>query len=87
MTVGKMHIDELATEAALVSRLLAAQFPDWADLPIQPVRSAGTDNALYRLGGNLEARARLGPICRADRPALLSNHPSHPGRNSPAGHR
>jgi aminoglycoside phosphotransferase (APT) family kinase protein len=53
---GKMHDDEVETSAALVRRLLAPQFPQWADLPIAPVPSAGTDNALYRLGEELVAR-------------------------------
>lgn len=51
-----MHADEVPTSVALVRRLLAAQFPQWADLPIEPVPSAGTDNALYRLGNNLVVR-------------------------------
>jgi aminoglycoside phosphotransferase (APT) family kinase protein len=50
MPANKMHADEADIDAALVRRLLAAQFPHWAALPLQPVRSAGTDNALYRLG-------------------------------------
>ncbi len=37
-------------------RLLAAQFPHWADLPIVPVPSSGTDNALYRLGDEMVVR-------------------------------
>lgn len=53
---GKMHDDEIATSADLVRRLLAAQFPQWADLPLAPVPSAGTDNALYRLGDELVVR-------------------------------
>jgi aminoglycoside phosphotransferase (APT) family kinase protein len=56
LSVTKMHADEVATDAALVRRLLAAQFPQWADLPISPVSSAGTDNALYRIGDELVAR-------------------------------
>jgi aminoglycoside phosphotransferase (APT) family kinase protein len=56
MTVTKMHADEVATDADLIRRLLAAQFPDWAELPIAPVASAGTDNALYRLGDDLAVR-------------------------------
>ena len=36
-----------------VRRLLAAQVPRWADLPIAVVQSAGTDNALYRLGDDM----------------------------------
>jgi aminoglycoside phosphotransferase (APT) family kinase protein len=51
-----MHADELHTDATLVRRLLAAQFPQWADLPIERVRSSGTDNALYRLGDDMLVR-------------------------------
>lgn len=56
MSAGKMHVDEMDIDAALVRRLLAAQFPQWADLPIEPVHSAGTDNALYRLGSDMVVR-------------------------------
>lgn len=52
----KMHEGEVHTDAALVRRLVAAQFPQWADLPIEAVPSAGTDNALYRLGDDLAVR-------------------------------
>lgn len=51
-----MHVDEVCTDATLVARLLAAQFPRWADLPIAPVPSSGTDNALYRLGDDMVVR-------------------------------
>jgi len=51
-----MHADEVRTDTSLVSRLLAAQFPRWTDLPIAPVPSAGTDNALYRLGDDMVVR-------------------------------
>lgn len=51
-----MHADEVDTDASLVRRLLSTQFPRWADLPIEPVASAGTDNALYRLGNDLAVR-------------------------------
>lgn len=56
MSNGKMHDDEVATSVALVRRLLAAQFPQWAALSLAPVPSAGTDNALYRLGEELVVR-------------------------------
>jgi aminoglycoside phosphotransferase (APT) family kinase protein len=39
-----------------VRRLLAVQFPQWADLAIEPVESAGTDNAIYRLGTEMAVR-------------------------------
>jgi aminoglycoside phosphotransferase (APT) family kinase protein len=45
-----MHADEVDIDVALVRRLLAEQFPQWADLPIKAVRSTGTVNAIYRLG-------------------------------------
>lgn len=52
----KMHENEVETNQALVRRLLAAQFPQWAELPISPVSSAGTDNAIYRLGDDMAVR-------------------------------
>jgi aminoglycoside phosphotransferase (APT) family kinase protein len=51
-----MHADEVDTDAGLVRRLLAAQFPHWAERPIEPVLPRGTDNALYRVGDDLVAR-------------------------------
>jgi aminoglycoside phosphotransferase (APT) family kinase protein len=51
-----MHDNEQPTDAELVHRLLEAQFPEWAALPVERVRSAGTDNAIYRLGDDLVAR-------------------------------
>jgi aminoglycoside phosphotransferase (APT) family kinase protein len=51
-----MHADELHTDAALVRRLLAAQLPHWAELPIERVPSSGTVNALYRLGSDMVVR-------------------------------
>jgi aminoglycoside phosphotransferase (APT) family kinase protein len=52
----RMHADEIHTDVALVRRLLAGQFPHWADLPIDPVESYGTDHDIYRLGDHLAAR-------------------------------
>ena len=51
-----MHADEVETDVALVRRLLAGQFPQWADLSIDPVVSYGTDHDIYRLGEDLAAR-------------------------------
>lgn len=56
MADSKMHADEIHTDDSLVRRLLAAQFPDWAALPIERVPSAGTDNAMYRLGSDMAVR-------------------------------
>lgn len=54
--MAKMHADELDIDESLVYRLLAKQFPHWANLPLKPVSSAGTDNALYRLGSDRVVR-------------------------------
>lgn len=51
-----MHDGAPDIDADLVSRLITARFPRWADLPVTRVPSAGTDNAVYRLGGDLVMR-------------------------------
>jgi aminoglycoside phosphotransferase (APT) family kinase protein len=51
-----MHADELETDEALVRRLLTAQFPHWAQLPVAALPAGGTDNAIYRLGDELSVR-------------------------------
>ena len=56
MCASKMHADEVDIDEALVRRLLAGQFPQWAELPIVPVASAGTVNAIYRLGDDMVVR-------------------------------
>jgi aminoglycoside phosphotransferase (APT) family kinase protein len=52
----KMHDGEADIDAGLVGRLVAAQFPRLAGLPVSAVRPAGTVNAIYRLGDHLCAR-------------------------------
>lgn len=56
MPGGRMHADEVHTDADLVRRLVTAQFPHWAQLPIEQVSSAGTNNAIYRLGDDMVVR-------------------------------
>jgi aminoglycoside phosphotransferase (APT) family kinase protein len=51
-----MHADELDVDVELGRRLLAEQFPEWADLPLEPVLPLGTDNANFRLGEELLVR-------------------------------
>jgi aminoglycoside phosphotransferase (APT) family kinase protein len=51
-----MHEDEVETDAELVRCLLASQYPQWAERPITRVPSAGTDNAMYRLGDDMAVR-------------------------------
>ena len=56
-----MHAAEIELEPADVRRLLAAQFPDWAGLPIARVASSGTVNAMFRLGDGLTVRLPFVP--------------------------
>jgi aminoglycoside phosphotransferase (APT) family kinase protein len=52
----KMHDGEVEIDAGLVGRLVAAQFPRLAALPVSAAAPAGTVNAIYRLGDDLCAR-------------------------------
>jgi len=54
-------------DAALVKRLVAAQFPQWADLPVTPVKVEGWDNRTYHLGDELSVRL---PTHKAYEPAV-----------------
>src|SRR5687768_9288639 len=51
-----MHADRMDLNVALVGRLIAAQFPQWADLPIAPVEPGGWDNRTFRLGEHMSVR-------------------------------
>lgn len=56
MSTPTVRPDEFSVDGELVGRLVAEQFPQWANLPVTKVDSAGTDNAMYRLGNDLVAR-------------------------------
>lgn len=51
----RMHEDELEIDEELVRALLRAQFPEWADLPLERAGD-GTVNVVYRLGRDLSLR-------------------------------
>jgi aminoglycoside phosphotransferase (APT) family kinase protein len=84
------HIDE-----ALVRRLIAGQFPQWAGLPVAPVAKPGWDNMTFRVGDALSVRmprfARwIGQVEREQRwlpvlaPQLPLAVPEPVGRGEPA---
>ena len=58
-------------DAALVRRLIAAQFPQWSDLPVTPVEVDGWDNRTYRLGSRLTVRL---PTAEYYVPAVAKEH-------------
>lgn len=49
-----MRRDQITAE--LVTRLVAGQFPRWADLPVIPVEPGGWDNRTFRLGDTMAVR-------------------------------
>ena len=56
MAPPKRHDDEFAVDEDLVRRLLRAQFPQWATLPLTLLEPSGTDHTIYRLGDDLVVR-------------------------------
>lgn len=54
-----MHEDQVDLPIQVVSGLVGQQFPQWRELPLQPVTSHGTVNALFRLGEELVLRFPL----------------------------
>ncbi|MFC8598572.1 aminoglycoside phosphotransferase family protein [Isoptericola sp. NPDC057191] len=51
-----LHDDEVPVTPDDVRRLVAAQHPRWAGLPVTPVQEFGTDHLLFHLGDELVAR-------------------------------
>jgi aminoglycoside phosphotransferase (APT) family kinase protein len=56
-----MHDDQLEISADTVRTLIDAQHPHWRDLPITPLQTQGTVNAIFRLGDRYTARFPLRP--------------------------
>ncbi|MEV0505742.1 phosphotransferase, partial [Streptomyces spectabilis] len=54
--MSTLHADEPRVDAVLVRRLIAQQFPQWAELPVEAVASGGTSNVMYRLGEDMVVR-------------------------------
>ena len=51
-----MHSERIDIDVSLVRRLVEAQFPQWAGLPITPAEPMGWDNYTYRLGNDMKVR-------------------------------
>ena len=48
--------DKIPIDVPLVQRLIAEQFPEWADLAIKPVEFSGWDNKTFHLGQHMTVR-------------------------------
>lgn len=53
--------DASTIDVPLVRRLVAGQFPQWADLPVRPVPAGGWDNRTFHLGERMSVRLPSGP--------------------------
>jgi aminoglycoside phosphotransferase (APT) family kinase protein len=56
-----MHEGQLSVTAEMAGNLVGSQFREYAGLQIEPVRSEGTVNAIFRIGEHLAARFPLRP--------------------------
>ena len=71
MAPARRHENEIDVDDLLVRRLLRAQFPAWADLPLELVEPSGTDHTIYRLGADMAVRMPIveGPSAQAAKEA------------------
>jgi aminoglycoside phosphotransferase (APT) family kinase protein len=51
-----MSRERVTIDAELARRLVAGQFPQWADLPVRPVAFGGWDNRTFHLGDRMTVR-------------------------------
>lgn len=57
----RMHDGQLTVSSETVRTLLDEQFPEWRGLEVRSVDSAGTVNAIFRIGDRWTARFPLQP--------------------------
>jgi len=55
-TTDKMDVEHPVIDDTLVRRMVAAQFPQWADLPVRSAEVGGRDNKTFRLGEHMIVR-------------------------------
>ena len=58
-TTDKMDVEQPVIDDTLVRRMVAAQFPQWADLPVRSAAVGGWDNKTFHLGEHMIARGYL----------------------------
>lgn len=61
MSPSRLHADQVDIDESVARRLIAAQLPRYAALPLHRVASGGTENAVFRLGSALAVRMPLTP--------------------------
>jgi aminoglycoside phosphotransferase (APT) family kinase protein len=71
ISTKQTHAGKLRVDAAFVRRLVATQFPRWADLPVTPVAHDGWDNWTFHLGEQMTVRL---PSAAAYAPQVEKEH-------------
>ena len=56
-----MRADKVNIDVSLVRRIVAAQLPRWADLPLTPAAPQGWDYRTFHLGADMTVRLPSGP--------------------------
>jgi aminoglycoside phosphotransferase (APT) family kinase protein len=79
----RMHSGQADITVELVARCVADQLPRWRDLPVRPVPSDGTVNALFRLGDEIVLRFPLLPSRSDELRAGLREEQDHARRIGP----
>ena len=59
MRTEKLRDGKFDVDVPLVRRLIASQFPLWADLPIRPVEQDGWDNWTFHLGDRMKVVEKM----------------------------
>ncbi|MEK8106803.1 phosphotransferase [Micromonospora sp. M12] len=72
-----MHVDQVDVPAEVVAALVAEQFPEWRGLPVRPLPTTGTVNALFRLGAEIVLRFPLQPTADPELRAELRREQEH----------
>jgi aminoglycoside phosphotransferase (APT) family kinase protein len=65
------RVPRLDVDVTLVQRLIATQFPQWAQLPVRPVDSSGWNNRTFRLDPEMTVRL---PSAEGYTPAVAKEH-------------
>ena len=68
-----MHDDQVHIDAGIVRGMIIDQFPQYRHEPIEPLRTTGTDNAIFRIGSGVAARFPLHAINPAACADMLRN--------------
>ena len=61
--IDNVHIKtetNVQIDAQLAAHLISSQFPQWADLPVSPVKLSGWDNRTFHLGDRMSIRLPSG---------------------------